>query len=552
MGSHVLGPIASSLSSYRTAPRAGLRIGIATAVLLFGSESLQNAVANGDTRAITMHHLHTKENITVTFKRDGRYDEAALKKLNWFLRDWRHDKETRMDPRLIDLMWEVNREVGGTQPIQIICGYRDESTNAMLRRRSGGVAQNSLHMSGMAMDFAIPGVPLSKLRVAGLRLQRGGVGFYPSSGSPFVHMDIGGVRHWPRMTRGQLARVFPNGRTVHIPSDGKPLSGYALALADVERHGSNPSNMSLAAARDAGIDTGAAASAPRRSLLASIFGLDEENEIDEDKPAADPAPARVAVASVAPTTGPIPLPKTRPAQVAPVVVASALPPGRPKPTANSSAKTRGMTLASASISLSPSPSEIIRTRGYWVGVPETAAPRSTAGVKLAAYTQPPADDPVITGSLPGEWLAPSANAAAADQRLAYAPFSERHAAVAHMPRRTVVMRSAETATSIAVKAGVGGGVAARQAQVFDPWLNAIAITPSVRTYLASTQYGARDFRSLRPFLDKPASAVVMTFSTDPHHGLNAERFSGRAVVFVGTVTFAANSFGTEHRTASLR
>ena len=551
----MLGPIASSLSSYRTAPRAGLRIGIATAVLLLGSESLQNAIANGDTRAITMHHVHTKENITVTFKRDGRYDEAALKKLNWFLRDWRHDKETRMDPRLIDLVWEIDREVGGTQPIQIICGYRDESTNAMLRRRSSGVAQNSMHMSGMAMDFAIPGVPLAKLRVAGLRLQRGGVGFYPSSGSPFVHMDIGGVRHWPRMTREQLVRVFPNGRTVHIPSDGKPLSGYALALADVERHGGSPSDMSLAAARDAGIDTGAAASAPRRSLLASIFGLNEESETDEDKPAANPAPASVAVASIAPT-GPIPLPKTRPVQPAPVVVASALPPVRPatadEPTANSSAKTKGMTLAYASISLSPSPSEIIRTRGYWVGVPETAAPRSTSGVKLAAYTPPPADDPVITGSLPGEWFAPSANAAAADQRLAYAPFSERHAAGAHMPRRTVVMRSAETATSIAVKAGVGGGVAARQAQVFNPWLNAIAITPSVRTYLASTQYGARDFRSLRPFLDKPASTVAMAFSTDPHRGLSTERFSGRAVVFLGTVTFAANAFGTERRTASLR
>ena len=61
-----------------------------------------------------------------------------------------------------------------------------------------------------------------------MRLQRGGVGFYPGS---FVHVDVGSVRHWPRMTHDQLARVFPNGRTVHIPSDGQPLSGYTLALA---------------------------------------------------------------------------------------------------------------------------------------------------------------------------------------------------------------------------------------------------------------------------------------------------------------------------------
>ena len=548
----MLSRIASKLCSCASAPRNGLCFGIAAAVFFLGSEALQNAVANGDTRAISMHHLHTKENITVTFKLNGSYDEAALKKLNWFLRDWRHDRETRMDPHLIDLVWEINRDVGGTQPVQIICGYRDESTNAMLRRRSKGVAQTSLHMSGMAMDFAIPGVPLSKLRVAGLRLQRGGVGFYPSSGSPFVHMDIGGVRHWPRMTRQQLVRVFPNERTVHIPSDGKPLAGYALALADVEQQGGSPSSMSIAAARDAGIDTDTAGSAPRRNLLARIFGANEESEADEEKPVANSAPAPVAVASLAPT-GPVPLPKTRPVRQAPIVVAAALPPVRPETASvpRSSAKTRGITLASASASLSPSPNEIIRTRGYWVGVPEAPAPRSASSVKLAAYT-PPADEPATTGSLPSEWLTPQANAAPVDQRLAYAPFSERYAALTHTPRRTVVMRSAEPATSIAVKAGAGGAVAAKHARAFDPWLNAVAITPSVRTYLASTQYGARDFRSLRPFFAKPASAVVMAFSTDPHRGLSTERFSGHAVVFVGTVTFAANSFGTGRRTAFLR
>ncbi len=93
----------------------------------------------------------------------------------------------------------------------------------MLRARSTGVAQNSQHINGEAIDFEIPGVPLEKIREVGLRLQRGGVGFYPTSGSPFVHLDTGSVRHWPRMTRERLATVFPDGRTVHIPSDGKPL-----------------------------------------------------------------------------------------------------------------------------------------------------------------------------------------------------------------------------------------------------------------------------------------------------------------------------------------
>ena len=79
----------------------------------------------------------------------------------------------------------------------------------MLRRRSKGVAKNSQHMRGKAMDFFIPGVPLAKLRAIGLRMQVGGVGFYPTSGSPFVHMDTGSVRHWPRMTPPAARQGLP-------------------------------------------------------------------------------------------------------------------------------------------------------------------------------------------------------------------------------------------------------------------------------------------------------------------------------------------------------
>ncbi len=142
-----------------------------------------------------------------------------------------------MDRRLFDILWEVYRDVDGKKPINIISSYRSPATNAMLRRRSSGVARNSQHMLGHAIDFYIPEVPLEQIRTAGLRLQRGGVGFYPTSGSPFVHLDTGSIRHWPRMNHDQLARVFPDGRTVHVPTDGKPLRGYELALADIEKRG---------------------------------------------------------------------------------------------------------------------------------------------------------------------------------------------------------------------------------------------------------------------------------------------------------------------------
>ena len=245
--------------------------------MLGANDALQNASAEGDTRTLSFHHVHTGEDITITFKRNGRYDDAALKKLDWFMRDWRKEKSTRMDPHLFDLLWEAYREVGATQPIDVICGYRSPDTNSMLRRRSSGVAQNSKHITGQAMDFFIPGVPLEKIRAVGLRLQRGGVGFYPTSGSPFVHLDTGTIRHWPRMTHDQLVKVFPDGRTVHIPSDGHPLKGYALALADVERRGGMPSEMSLEAAREHGVITASADSAgkPKRSIFARLFGRRE-------------------------------------------------------------------------------------------------------------------------------------------------------------------------------------------------------------------------------------------------------------------------------------
>ena len=233
--SPVLSCFAPKVAFTLPSSRAGFCLGLATLLVLVGSESLQNAVAEGDTRTISLHHMHTGEDLTITYKRNGRYDDAALEKLNWELRDWRRGEAIKMDPRLIDLVWEVHRDLGASKPIEIVCGYRSPHTNAMLRSRSSGVAKFSQHTLGKAMDFYIPGVPLADLRAAGLRLARGGVGFYPTSGSPFVHLDVGGVRYWPRMSRDELARIFPDGKTVYIPSDGRPLRNYELALAEMQR-----------------------------------------------------------------------------------------------------------------------------------------------------------------------------------------------------------------------------------------------------------------------------------------------------------------------------
>lgn len=269
--------------------------------LLGGTRGTQDAVANGDTRTLSIFHSHTKESLTVTFKRDGRYDRAALEQLNWLLRDWRVDEPTKMDPRLFDTVWEAYRSVGSQEPITVVSAYRSPGTNAMLRRRSRMVAEYSQHMLGKAMDFYLPDVSIDQIRAVGMRMQRGGVGWYPRSGSPFVHLDVGSVRSWPRMTHDQLARLFPDGKTVHLPNDNRPLPGYEQARAEILSRGGTVLGVTEVAQMDE--DDGPSI----KGFFASLFGGGSTRE------AAPP----VAVAAKAPPRG-----RTKPA---PVVVASADP-----------------------------------------------------------------------------------------------------------------------------------------------------------------------------------------------------------------------------------
>ncbi|MGJ0510444.1 MAG: DUF882 domain-containing protein [Methylocystis sp.] len=236
----------------------------------------ETAVANGDTRTIYLHHAHTGEDIAATYLVNGQYDSRVLEQLNWFLRDWRRDEPTNMDPRLFDVVWEAYRNAGaGNQVINVVSAYRSPETNAMLRARSRAVAKYSQHMLGKAMDTTMPGMPMSQVREIGMRMQRGGVGYYPNANTPFVHLDVGNVRAWPRMTYEQLVRLFPDGKTVHLPTNGQPLPGYEEARAEIEARGN-----------------GAYVTAPpRRSFggfLAALFGGGGE---DEDAEIAAPPPS---------------------------------------------------------------------------------------------------------------------------------------------------------------------------------------------------------------------------------------------------------------------
>ena len=254
--------------------------------LVAGTAETENAVANGDTRALTIYHTHTQESATITFKRDGRYDRAALDQLNWLLRDWRINEPTKMDPRLFDTVWEAYRQVGSGQPIHIVSAYRSPGTNAMLRRRSKMVAEYSQHMLGKAMDFFLPDVPIDRIREVGLRMQRGGVGWYPHAGTPFIHLDVGSVRMWPRMTHDQLARLFPDGKTVLLPSDNRPFPRYEEAKAEILARGGTVAGITTQMA-DGEEEDGPSLF----GFLASLFGG------GRSEPSPPPAPPPVAMAA---------------------------------------------------------------------------------------------------------------------------------------------------------------------------------------------------------------------------------------------------------------
>ncbi|WP_152048063.1 DUF882 domain-containing protein [Aureimonas psammosilenae] len=377
--------------------------------------------ANAETRSLKFYHLHTHEKEEITYKRNGRYLPDGLKKINWILRDWRQKKPVNMDPRLLDLVWEAYRQSGSSSYIQVICGYRSSDTNGMLRSRTAGVAKESQHVLGKALDFTLPDVPLAKLRAIGLKMQVGGVGFYPKSGSPFVHFDVGNVRHWPKMSRKELMAVFPNGNTLHVPSDGKPLPGYEQALASYKSRKSGDS------IQIANVSEGSGGSSSGKSLLARLFGGGGADE-EEDNAEATVAPTRASPAQqiMKPAASP------RKAVEEPVVVAAAaptpkrdvLPNGVPLPirdTFDTTAPKSPVPPAALTGEAKPEPVQVAALDISRVPLPSAAPVRESSviaqAMKVPVPTAPVApDSETVLAALAS---APAEDVAAKDGQLAY-------------------------------------------------------------------------------------------------------------------------------------
>lgn len=169
---------------------AGLLAGLAPMAIASETEAGRSYAA----RRVAFRHAHTGETFSGVYRVGDKYLPDAFDRINYVLRDFRTGEVFPMDPRVIDILSMVHEKSGSKTKFEILSGYRSPKTNARLRRASSGVAKNSFHMYGQAIDIRLPDLRTSMLRKTARSLRAGGVGYYPKSN--FVHVDTGKVRSW--------------------------------------------------------------------------------------------------------------------------------------------------------------------------------------------------------------------------------------------------------------------------------------------------------------------------------------------------------------------
>ena len=138
-----------------------------------------------------------------------------------FLRDFRVNETIDYDVEVIDFLTAVMAATGQKEAI-ILSAYRTRETNEALAHTDFGVAENSQHIYGKALDVHF-GAGLSDAMQAARAMGRGGVGWYPRSG--FMHLDSGPVRNWDldETGLGELVISVGHGRSVPLMAkDARP------------------------------------------------------------------------------------------------------------------------------------------------------------------------------------------------------------------------------------------------------------------------------------------------------------------------------------------
>lgn len=186
------GNAGANRQSHSLTRRTFVKFGAMSAVAALLPRPLPAAAAGE--KSLAFFNTHTGERLRAVYWAAGRYVSDSLRRIDYVLRDPRTDEVHEIDPRLLDLLFAIGKEIDAVGPFHVISGYRSAKSNALLRSRSTGVAQNSLHLVGKAIDVRLPGRNTRELQQVAVALRRGGVGYYPKS--DFVHIDVGRVRYW--------------------------------------------------------------------------------------------------------------------------------------------------------------------------------------------------------------------------------------------------------------------------------------------------------------------------------------------------------------------
>lgn len=183
----------SGTSTFTSTRRTFLKLGASAALTTVFTHPVWAAMAP-ENRVLTFYNIHTGEALKTCYYARGKLIHRALQRIDHIMRDHRTGEVKPVDPLLLDVLHRLTMAIAPPGPISIISGYRSPSTNAALRKITRGVAVNSLHMEGRAIDIRIPGCRTEAIRERAITMQSGGVGYYPRS--DFVHLDTGPFKVW--------------------------------------------------------------------------------------------------------------------------------------------------------------------------------------------------------------------------------------------------------------------------------------------------------------------------------------------------------------------
>lgn len=176
-------------------------IGGATGIIAAGSmpvfaKSPAILRGKGDFRSLRIVNNRTGDRLSTAYWVEGKYIHESIEAFSYVLRDWRSNEAIGIDPRVIDIMSATQQLLETSEPIEIVSGYRSPETNAMMRRKRRGVARNSYHTRGMAVDLTMKTRGVHQIASAAMALKAGGVGKYTRA--KFTHLDCGPLRDWGR------------------------------------------------------------------------------------------------------------------------------------------------------------------------------------------------------------------------------------------------------------------------------------------------------------------------------------------------------------------